>query len=197
MPFDRPGVRVSRLTEALAIIKGLFGDEPVSFSGNYYTIKDLVGYPKPVQRPHPPIMIGASGRRMLALAAQEADILSLVFDLSSSQAHYESGSLAATAERMAWVRQQSGARFDQIEFNTLIWDVVITDNQQQGAEQLAAKSNLSSMQVLDNIHFLVGTVEQITETIQVRREQLGISYLTVAVWAMEQFAPVVARLTGT
>lgn len=159
-------------------------------------IKELVGYPKPVQRPHPPIMIGASGRRMLALAAREADILSLVFDLSGSQAHYESSSLAATAERVAWVRQQAGARFEQIEFNTLIWDVVITDNQQQGAEQLAAKWQLTSAQVLDSLHFLVGTIEQIAETIQLRRAQLGISYLTVAVWAMEQFAPVMARLTG-
>jgi probable F420-dependent oxidoreductase len=197
MRFERPGVRVGRLKESLAIIKGLFHDEPVTFTGAYYKVSDLVGYPKPFQKPCPPIMIGAHGRRMLALAAQEADIISLINDLSGSQIHFASNSLTTTAEQLEWVRQQAGARFPQIEFNVLIWSVVVTDNQQHGAEQLAARWSLaSSQQVLDSIHFLVGTVEQICEIIYLRREQLGISYYTITDRAMERFAPVVAKLAG-
>ena len=197
MLFDRPGIRVSRLAEAVPMIKRLFGDDPVTFTGAHYIIKDLVGYPKPLQQPHPPIMIGGNGKRMLSLAGREADIVSLINDLSGSQLHFEESSLAAMTQRVAWVRAAAGERFDRLEFNTLIWDVMVTNDQQQGAEQLASKWNLTSAQVLDSIHFLVGTLEQISATSQARREQLGLSYLTVAVWAMEQLAPVVARLTGT
>ncbi|MEZ4860206.1 MAG: TIGR03621 family F420-dependent LLM class oxidoreductase [Caldilineaceae bacterium] len=197
MPFDRPGIRVSRLKESLSVIKRLFHEEPVTFTGTYHKVSNLVGYPKPFQKPHPPIMIGAHGRRMLALAAEEADIISLIDDLSNSQIHFASDSLATTAEKLEWVRQQAGARFPQIEFNVLIWSVVITDNQQQGAEQLAARMNLTNpQQVLNSPNTLVGTVEQLCETIYLRREQLGISYYTITDRAMERFAPVVAKLAG-
>ena len=57
IPFDRPGVRVDRITEAVQVIKGFFSGEPFSFDGEYYTVRDLVGKPKPVQQPHPPPMV--------------------------------------------------------------------------------------------------------------------------------------------
>src|SRR6266568_4197945 len=72
IPYDSPGVRVSRMEEALHIIKGLLADGPVNFSGKYYTVTDLEGHPKPVQRPHPPILIGGGGKRLLSIAAREA-----------------------------------------------------------------------------------------------------------------------------
>jgi probable F420-dependent oxidoreductase len=77
LPFDPVGTRVSRLTEAVAIIKGCFGDGPFSFSGEHYTITDYDGQPKPVQQPHPPFFIGGGGRTTLELAAREAQIIGL------------------------------------------------------------------------------------------------------------------------
>src|SRR5713101_8332664 len=58
MLFEAPGVRVGRLTEALHVLKGLFADQPLTFSGSHYTISNLDGFPKPLQRPHPPILVG-------------------------------------------------------------------------------------------------------------------------------------------
>src|SRR5918911_860639 len=75
--LDPPGVRIERLEEAVRLIKQLFTGEPQSFSGKYYTTDGLVSRPTPVQRPHPPILIGGGGRRMLSLAARQADIVSL------------------------------------------------------------------------------------------------------------------------
>ena len=57
------------------MLKGYFGEQPFSFAGEHYTITELDGWPKPVQRPHPPFMIGGGGRRVLTLAAREADIV--------------------------------------------------------------------------------------------------------------------------
>ena len=95
------------------------------------------------------------------------------------------------------MRQAAGDRFDTLEINTLLFGVVVTDHRQRAAEDLARAVGLTSEQVLDSIHFLVGTVEQITEDIQMWRERLGISYITVGQGSMDAFAPVVARLAGT
>ena len=70
-------MRQARLEEGIAVLKGCFADGPFSFAGEHYTITDLDGRPKPVQRPHPPFLIGGGGRRTLALAGREADIVGL------------------------------------------------------------------------------------------------------------------------
>jgi alkanesulfonate monooxygenase SsuD/methylene tetrahydromethanopterin reductase-like flavin-dependent oxidoreductase (luciferase family) len=75
IPYELPAVRIARLAEALYIMKGLFGDAPVTFAGEHYRVANLEGFPKPVQRPHPPILIGASRKRLLSLAAREADVI--------------------------------------------------------------------------------------------------------------------------
>jgi probable F420-dependent oxidoreductase len=62
LPYDLPGVRVDRFAEALQVFKGLFGAEPFTFSGRFYTVTDLDSFPSPVQRPHPPILVGARGQ---------------------------------------------------------------------------------------------------------------------------------------
>jgi probable F420-dependent oxidoreductase len=81
IPFDSAGTRISRMEEALTIIKGLFTGEPFTFAGEHYRLTSMEGSPRPVQRPHPPILLGGGGRRMLRIAAREADIVNVNFDL--------------------------------------------------------------------------------------------------------------------
>jgi probable F420-dependent oxidoreductase len=197
IPFDAPGVRVSRLTESVQIIKGLFADGPFTFSGKHYTITNLEAWPKPVQRPHPPIVIGASSQRMLSMAAREANIISLFVPSPGSQPQIAEGSSAAVTQRIEWVRKAAADRFDELEFNILILHLRITDNRKAGVEELAKNTGLTSEQVLDNVHILVGTVDQIVEDLQMRREQFGISYITAREQVRDELAPVVARLAGT
>jgi alkanesulfonate monooxygenase SsuD/methylene tetrahydromethanopterin reductase-like flavin-dependent oxidoreductase (luciferase family) len=75
IPFPRPLERIQRLEEAIEIIKELWTRDDVSFSGKYYTLKDAVLNPKPVQKPHPPIWTGImhGRRRMLRVIARHAD----------------------------------------------------------------------------------------------------------------------------
>ena len=77
LPFDPVRVRQARLAEAITVLKGCFGEGPFSFAGEHYTITDYDAYPKPVQRPHPPLFIGGGGRKTLELAAREADVVGL------------------------------------------------------------------------------------------------------------------------
>jgi alkanesulfonate monooxygenase SsuD/methylene tetrahydromethanopterin reductase-like flavin-dependent oxidoreductase (luciferase family) len=84
LPVEPPAVRVERVTEAVQILKAFFTEEAVTFKGKHYQIEDLPAYPKPVQKPHLPLMIGANSGRMLRLAAREADIISIITPVSVS-----------------------------------------------------------------------------------------------------------------
>ncbi len=112
IPFDKPGIRVSRFVEALSIIKQFFTSETVNFSGEHYTTTSLRPIPKPVQQPHPPILIGSAGRRMLTLAAREADIIQLI---------------PPVEEKIAWIREAAGERFEHLEFGQTAFGIQITD----------------------------------------------------------------------
>ena len=206
LPLDPPGVRVGRLAEALQILKGaLAGDEPFSFSGAHYAVKDLVFRPRPVQRPRPPIAVGGGSRRLLALAAREADIVTVNtrttagggFDLTSRSAD-------AFAEGIGWVRRAAGERFAAIELSVLVNTVRIAGESPRSLaqrllhEQRAGPLTWSDAdQLVDSPVALLGSVDAVAETLVRRRERLGFSYPVIGASAMDAFAPVVARLAGT
>src|SRR6266700_1113127 len=85
IPFDSAGTRIDRLAEGLTIIKRLFAGGEVSFAGRHYSISGIEGAPLPVQKPHPPIVIGGGGRKMLELAAREANTVNVNFDLRAGR----------------------------------------------------------------------------------------------------------------
>ena len=66
--------RVGRLSESLRIIKSLWTEERTNFDGRYYKMTDAIANPKPIQKPHPPIWIGASGPSTIRLVARHADV---------------------------------------------------------------------------------------------------------------------------
>src|SRR5574342_592324 len=70
IPFDSAGTRIERLEETIRILDGLFGDGPFSFAGKHFRVTELEGYPKPAQRPRPPLLIGGGRRRGLTLAGR-------------------------------------------------------------------------------------------------------------------------------
>ena len=202
MVFESAGTRVSRLEEAIHVLKGLWADQPLTFAGNHYTVTNLNGFPKPVQRPHPPLLIGAGSRRMLALAGQEADIVGILpkalADGTISEEITER--LPATmAQKVEWVRQAAGARFRELELNMVIAPI-FTEQRRQRAEQLARErgwSGIAAEDVLDMPSIFIGTPDQIVEDLQRRREQYGFSYFVVSDASMEAFAPLVSRLAGS
>ena len=108
--FDPTPVRQARLAEAVAVLKGCFADGPFSFAGEHYTITDYDAQPKPVQRPHPPFLIGGGGRRTLTLAAREAQIVGLAPRILPNRApDPRSVTFEGTREKIDWVREASGA----------------------------------------------------------------------------------------
>jgi len=197
--FDAPGTRVERLEEAVTIVKGLLAGERVTFTGRHYSIADLEGRPAPLQRPHPPLLIGGGGRRTLSLAGREASIVGFVpraLKDGSGLDRTDFGE-AALRQKIEWVRAAAGARFDSLELHALIQAVVVSDQRTHAADQLASRFSVARDLVLETPYVLLGTIDEICETVRERRERYGISYLTVFERDMETFAPVVERLVGT
>jgi alkanesulfonate monooxygenase SsuD/methylene tetrahydromethanopterin reductase-like flavin-dependent oxidoreductase (luciferase family) len=176
---------VAALAEALPLIKGLLSGETASASGPRYAAASAEVSPRPVQHPHPPILIAGSGRRLLSLAAREADIVAL----GVAPAETEAG----VAERIAWLQEAAGPRFGQLELNMTL--MAVGDqlpawvSRQLGltAEVLASSGAASA---------LLGSVDEMCETLLRRREALGVSYVAVSDEMMEKLAPVVERLAG-
>ncbi|MGH2560694.1 MAG: TIGR03621 family F420-dependent LLM class oxidoreductase [Thermomicrobiales bacterium] len=199
IPFDPPSTRVSRLEESLLILKGLFAEGPLTYAGQHYTITEFDGRPKPIQQPHPPILVGGGGPRMLSLAAREADIVSILPTLHSAGGRFrmEECTPAAVAKQVALIRQAAGARFSTLELHVLLQRLIMTDDARQASEDLSREwTPLTPADVRETPYLLIGTVDEIAETLRARREQYGISYLVVFEKDMESFAPVAARLAG-
>ena len=72
-PFPRASVRIQQLDEALQIIKKMWTEEKTNFEGRYFSVKDAICKPKPVQKPHPPIWVGGTGKLLLEVVAKHAN----------------------------------------------------------------------------------------------------------------------------
>ena len=210
--FDPVGVRVSRLAEAVRVLKGCFGDGPFSLAGEYYTVTNHDGLPKPVQRPHPPLFIGGGGRRVLTLAGREADIVGLAprtltgaGDGVVVRSDPRTITVAATEEKIAWVREAAGDRFANLELNVYPTGTstgpIVTDHARRTAADLLdgirARTGieLSVDDLLESPHVFIGSVDGLVTKLTELRERLGISSFMVG--DIDTLAPVVERLAGT
>ncbi len=200
MTYDRPGVRIARLDESVKILKGLFSGEPYTFHGDHYQITEMASTPVPVRKPHPPFLIAGGGRKILSLAAREADIVGfnpglaagVVDERIAPTAHAE-----ATDQKLRWVREAAGDRMDDIELQTSVFFGSITDDAMATAEFMASMIGATAEQMLDSPHVLIGTVDECIERVRSWRERWGISYVSFSGDFMDEMAPVVAALSGT
>ncbi len=197
---DPAGLRVDRLSEAVDVIKGSFTGKPFSFRGDHYAVDELSGYPVPVQPGGPPILIGAGAKRMLGIAARRADIVSVNFDLAAGswdRSALSTGTGDATRRKLSWLRRAAGQRFADLELSVTVFGARVTDDRLGAMERLAPRFGVDPAQGYDHPHLLVGSVDQICDTLRQRREEFGFSYIAIGGGAWEAMAPVVERLAGT
>lgn len=199
--FDEGATRVERLGEAITIVKGLLEGQRVNFRGRHYQIQDHATYPPPIQRPHPPILVGGNGRQLISLAAREADIVGLTglsFLAGGDSVDLTGLTARAVDQRLAWIRAAAGSRFDQVRLSALVQRVIVTDHRQSAAEAAAAElGGRSADELLESPYLLIGTIDQMVEDLRRRRERWGIAEYVIFEPAVDDFAPVVARLGGS
>jgi len=198
MVYDPPGLRIDRMVESLGIIRRLLSGEEVTHRGRFYRLERARVEPIPVQRPHPPIMLGGGGPRVLRLAAREAQIVSFVPGFSASgrpMVRYVTET--ALAQRVEIVRRAAGPRYDDLELNVFVGDAGIIGSEQPMSRSISAFLKSAGPAVVGGSPYLLyGSVDQLREAMLRRRAQLGISSYGLPARQMEAFAPLVESLSG-
>jgi probable F420-dependent oxidoreductase len=200
VPHDSAGTRISRMIEAIEVLRGLWGPEPFSYSGEHYTITEMNGMPKPVQAGGPPLIVGGGGKRVLTTAARLADIVGVNPNVGAGSfgpAAIASMSADATDEKLTWVRDAAGDRFDDLEISILKFVTTVTDDRDTVAEKVGGAMGIDAATILASPHTMVGSAEQIADELVEQRDRWQGSYVTVQLDAIDTFAPVVAALAGT
>lgn len=197
--MDPPGTRVDRLIEQVAILRGLFAEGPFSFAGEHYRISELDGSPAPHRPGGPPILIAGGGRRMLRFAARHADIVGVNPSLPSSEMRADShrdGTVSRIDEKLEWIRDAAGPRFDELVFHGWLKVARLTDDPESALRTAAGELGLTLEDTRETPFVLVGGVEDIVERLHARRQRWGYSYYTIQQSAAREFAPVLRRLAA-
>jgi probable F420-dependent oxidoreductase len=193
--FDPPAVRVARLGESVRIVKQVMAGGPVSFAGEHYTVREHEGFPHPAQR-HVPLLVGGNGRRVLAIAAQEADIVGFTGfsqvegTTDVALTHFTSTGLAA---QVAWVREAAGTRFADLELNALVQHVGARDD----LDGIATRIGTPVDDLADSPFVLTGPPDEIADSLRAARERFGLTYFVVFERAAETLTPVIDQLRAS
>jgi probable F420-dependent oxidoreductase len=195
IPFDRGRVRVARLAEAITLIKRLFTQEQVDFSGTYYQVEKAECRPKPIQQPHPPLMIAGGGDEILALAGREANIVAILpAGITGTGQLAQAAVTLETMKRQAEVvRDAAGARADEIELSMVV-DCVLTDDREKTIAEIAEKAKADPALIRGSAYRGIGTLDEINAHIRTVRDAVGVTYFCLRGPDVEKLGPLVNDL---
>jgi len=193
--YDSPGKRIERLAESVQLVKRLLAGETVTHDGPTYRLGAAQAWPRPIQRPHPPIIMGGGGPRMLRLAAREADIVGFIPQFSpTGRPTWSDASDAALDRKVALVRQAAGERFARLELNLFIADAGLIGSGAALGGSLLAAAKAASVGLAGSPYLLYGSLRQVRELLERRRARTGISHYSIPQRSLEAMAPLVAAL---
>jgi len=197
--YDSPGTRIRRLRESVDILQALLAGENLDTDGEFYSVSGSLSAPLPTQPGGVPFMLAGGKQKMLTLAGEKADIVGFNPGLTAGVIDERAGrnaTAAKTDEKLTWIKDGAGSRFDQIELQTRLHLTMITGDRDKVAAEMAPLLGISAEEALESPHALVGTTEQCIETIQRWRDRWGISFISINGTEMEAFAPIVQALRG-
>lgn len=183
LPFASPGQRIEHLAATIGAVRGFW--EEFGAGGPQH-------YPAPAQRPGPPILVGGGGKRLLTVAAQEADIVSI----GLSRGDFSAESLAG---RIGWIRAAAGERLDAIELSINL-AVVIGEGEVaphvRGRLRQFMQADVDELIEACSPFVLAGSTAGMAEQLLALREETGISYIMTADDQLGTFGPIIAQLAG-
>jgi probable F420-dependent oxidoreductase len=197
LPYDEPRVRVDRLVESVGIVKRLMRGEVVTHAGTHYHLDRARLAPLPVQRPHPPLIIGGGGPRMLRFAAREADVVGLLpqFD-PRGRPIVAQATDAATRAKAAFVREAAGDRWPSIDVNVLVFYAGLVSGREGPLTSAMNAAKAAAVSLVGTPYVLHGTPGRVRDILLRRREAWGLNSYTIAAGSMESMAPIVEALAG-
>lgn len=193
--YDPPGTRVARLAESLTIMKALWSEGHTTFDGSHYTMRGARCDPRPASPPV--VLVGGGSKRVLTVAAKQADIVSVNTSLvSGDKGNVPNSATSEHFERcLGWVREAAGDRFGSLELQIVTVAATVVGSR-RAAIRSATMLGFPGEEALDLPVLLIGTQDDICERLVERRERWGFTNVVVPGESMETFAPIVARLAG-
>jgi probable F420-dependent oxidoreductase len=197
LSFDPPAVRVARLEASVRMLKQAMEGGRIDHDGEAaYGPIHVDGLPRSRQRPHPPILVGGGGRRLLGFAAREANIVALnPRSLPGGGLDPADVTAAALDRKIARIRDAAGQRWTDLEVNVVLFEVDPEFHRRTGAPPRWAHG-ISEADLPHSAHYLAGDEEEMIEALVARRERWGISYIAMRPEHLEAAPGVVARLAG-
>jgi probable F420-dependent oxidoreductase len=194
--YDAPATRVARLRETVIALRALFAAGPVTTDGPHVLLRDHMIMPVPAQGAALPLLIGGNGDRVLALAAEHADIVSFTGfspdrEGVNMRTHF---SRTGLADRVAHVRRHASGRATAPELNVLLQQLTITDDREYFAHMIAQRHHTPIVDVLSCPFLAFGTVEEIGWQLDRLAGDYGIAYVTVFNQYADDAAAVMAVL---
>jgi probable F420-dependent oxidoreductase len=195
--FDPPAVRLRRMQASLRMIRQALSEGRIDHDADdAYPAIHQNGLPTSIQRPHPPLLVGGGGPRLLAFAAREADIIGIdPRSLPGGGGDPSDITGAAVDRKVRWIRDAAGERWAELEINIALWQIDREFHTRRRSPPPRARG-ISEEELPLSPHYLVGDSNEMIETLLARRERWGISYLTLPASAVAILAPVIARLGG-
>lgn len=190
-----PGPRVDRFGESLAVLRALLDDGAATFDGDHHHIAVTALGIRPVQD-RLPILVGGHGERVVRLAGRYADIFQFTGLTTGPGGRPEPGGfdIDAITLRARWLDDAAGDRADDVERSALVQVTHVGDGADAALAETAGALGVDQSLVSETPFVLIGSVEQVVDELERRRQALGISHIVVR--DAEGFAPVVAALSG-
>ena len=197
LSFDPAGMRVGRMQASLRMLKQAMREGRIDHPADEaYPAIHQQDLPMSVQRPHPPLMVGGGGPRVLRFAAREADIVGIdPRSLPAGGADPADVTEAAVDRKIGWIREAAADRWAQIEINIALFEVDPEFHSRSGAPPKRSRA-ISEAHVAGSPHYLIGDAEEMIETLLARRERWGISYIALRPQHLPVMAPVLASLAS-
>ena len=199
VPFDRAGVRIDRFEEVITLLRASFVEGELNIDTPHVHAVGFEAVPKPFTKSGPPIMIGGGAKRILTIAGREADIVSLNFNNSSGKLGADgigSSTAELTDQKIQWIKDGAGARFDQIEIEIAAYFTIVTPDGEGTRAKMAPMFGMTPEVFAEHPNALIGSIDEICDRIVERRERFGISYVSFGASVIDAVIPVVERLAG-
>ncbi len=187
IPFPPITERLRMLDEAIEGILSLWKNDRTTFDGEFYHLKDAILWPKPIQQPHPPIIVGGGGKGLLRIAAKYADYVNIIPD-AGKRGHISMEVVKRTndksfREKVSFVREEAkrlGRKPDSVRISNFVFATIISESKEatrKSAEMMAPMFQQTADDLLASPMLLIGTPEECIVELKRRAKDWGTSQM--------------------